>query len=175
MPNQDVFSVGFSHLKIRNHKHPVTIFLYTWHRSVFHDFLCPTSPQKLAKTCAQEGFQIGSTCAKFTGEMRFLLGKSLGQRATGTQTNRHTNSPCQKYIWDPLQEIHTHKHSWSHQSIVVLVLGCIVCVYYTTYIAYMMHTHNMHMTIILLGMHVCFVYGEDQRCPHPCMRIVPFL
>ena len=128
------------------------------------------------KTCAQEGFQVGSTCAKFTGEMRFFVG-SKGYRHTNTNRHTKTNSPCQKYIWDPLQEIHT-------QALIVKPVDCcsrtwLYCmrVLYTiyTYIAYMMHTNNMYMTIILLGMHVCFVYGEDQRCPHPCMRIVPFL
>ena len=98
----------------------------------------------------------------------FVVGEifgSKGYRHTNKQT--HKQSMPKVYLGSFAGNTHTSTNGHTNRLLFLSLVVLYVC---TT-----MHTHNMYMTIILLGMHVCFVYGEDQRCPHPCMRIVPFL
>ena len=67
----------------------------------------------------------------------FFVGRATGH--TNTQTFTDTNRPFQKYIWDLLQG-NSHAHALKHQSIAVLVLGCIVCAYYYIYRMYDAYT-----------------------------------
>ena len=142
---RDVFSVAFNHLRFQAIEiklgHGIIEFFMMSYVRLRSETPWNVHSQQIYFSTAQEGFQIGFTRANFTGEMPFCWGNIW---VKGLQTH--------KYIWDPLQQ--NTQALWSHQSIAFLARGCIVCVCTTTYISYMMYTHDMYMTIILLGMYV---------------------